>query len=90
MQDVFSCADVPVDVLKIDGICDRARHGAGPTRLMNRFGISALSAARYVLAAHPQKRTGLIAPWYGSGPAREDVKKATSARCCRASRYWAV
>ncbi|CAL9677530.1 hypothetical protein SUDANB1_08207 [Streptomyces sp. enrichment culture] len=32
------------------------------TRLMELFGLSNLSATRYILSAHPDRKTGPIAP----------------------------
>ncbi|MFB9523112.1 hypothetical protein [Streptomyces cremeus] len=46
----------------MDRIVDEARHSAGPVRLMGLFGLSNLSATRYVLSAHPDKRSDPIAP----------------------------
>ncbi|MFE9635314.1 hypothetical protein [Streptomyces sp. NPDC006463] len=46
----------------MDRIVDEARHSADPVRLMKLFGLSNLSATRYVLSAHPDKKNGSIAP----------------------------
>ncbi|MGA5515428.1 hypothetical protein ACPMJQ_30075 [Streptomyces pseudogriseolus] len=46
----------------MDRIVDEARHSADPVRLMQLFGLSNLSATRYVLSAHPDKQKGPVAP----------------------------
>ncbi|MFF3556194.1 hypothetical protein ACFYXL_22635 [Streptomyces tsukubensis] len=49
-------------LLRVDRIVDEARHSGDPVRLMELFGLSSLSATRYVLSAHPDKKNGPIAP----------------------------
>ncbi|MEU7158480.1 site-specific integrase [Streptomyces chrestomyceticus] len=58
----FRRLGLPPSVLRIDRIYDEARHSADPVRLMQLFGLSNHSATRYVLAAHPDKKNGPIAP----------------------------
>ncbi|GAA0442958.1 hypothetical protein GCM10009544_02180 [Streptomyces stramineus] len=61
MQKVFKQLGLSAGVLRVDRICDEARHSADPVRPMELFGLSSLSTTRHVLAAHPDKRSGLIA-----------------------------
>ncbi|MFF0000067.1 hypothetical protein [Streptomyces avermitilis] len=60
--DPFKRLGLPAGVLRVDRIYDEARHSADPLRLMELFGLSNLSATRYVLSAHPDKKNGPIAP----------------------------
>ncbi|WP_162624870.1 hypothetical protein [Streptomyces cadmiisoli] len=53
---------LPAGRLRVDRIVDEARHSADPVRLMELFGLSNLSATRYVLSAHPDKKNDPIAP----------------------------
>lgn len=62
VQKPFKRLGLPAGVLRVDRIYDEARHCADPVRLMELFGLSNLSATRYVLSAHPDKRNGPIAP----------------------------
>ncbi|MFI6006831.1 tyrosine recombinase XerC [Streptomyces sp. NPDC051366] len=62
VQKPFKRLGLPAGVLRVDRIFDEARHSGDPVRLMELFGLSNLSATRYVLSAHPDKRNGPIAP----------------------------
>ncbi|WP_323185086.1 MULTISPECIES: hypothetical protein [unclassified Streptomyces] len=62
VQKPFKRLGLTAGVLRVDRIYDEARHCADPVRLMELFGLSNLSATRYVLSAHPDKRNGPIAP----------------------------
>ncbi|MFJ4689206.1 tyrosine recombinase XerC [Streptomyces sp. NPDC088789] len=62
VQKPFKRLGLPAGVLRVDRIYDEARHSADPVRLMELFGLSNLSATRYVLSAHPDKKNGPIAP----------------------------
>ncbi|MFD9575870.1 tyrosine recombinase XerC [Streptomyces sp. NPDC059982] len=62
VQMLFQRVGVPAGRLRVDRIVDEARHSADPVRLMELFGLANLSATRYVLSAHPDKRIGPIAP----------------------------
>lgn len=62
VQLLFQRIGVPARRLRVDRIVDEARHSADPVRLMELFGLSNLSATRYVLSAHPERKTGPIAP----------------------------
>jgi hypothetical protein len=39
--------------LRVDRILDEAKHTAGPLHLVRLFGISPITAMRYLRAAHP-------------------------------------
>ncbi|MFE4254265.1 tyrosine recombinase XerC [Streptomyces sp. NPDC056910] len=58
---VFRRVGATAGALRVDRIVDEARHSADPVRLMRLFGLSNLSATRYVLTAHPDKRVDPIA-----------------------------
>lgn len=58
----FQRVGLPASRLRVDRIVDEARHSADPIRLMELFGLSNLSATRYALSAHPDKKNGPIAP----------------------------
>ncbi|MFG2878753.1 tyrosine recombinase XerC [Streptomyces sp. NPDC048337] len=62
VQQLFQRVGLPAGRLRVDRIVDEARHSADPVRLMQLFGLSNLSATRYVLSAHPDKRNDPIAP----------------------------
>ncbi|MFI5831417.1 hypothetical protein ACIA6C_29880 [Streptomyces sp. NPDC051578] len=62
VQLLFQRVGLPAGQLRVDRIVDEARHSADPVRLMELFGLSNLSATRYVLTAHPDKKSGPIAP----------------------------
>ncbi|MDJ0465876.1 hypothetical protein [Streptomyces sp. H27-C3] len=62
IQLLFRRVGLPAGVLRVDRIVDEARHSADPVRLMELFGLSNLSATRYVLSAHPDRKPGPIAP----------------------------
>lgn len=62
VQQLFQRLGLPAGRLRVDRIVDEARHSADPVRLMELFGLSNLSATGYVLSAHPDKRSGPIAP----------------------------
>jgi hypothetical protein len=62
VQQLFQRVGLPAGRLRVDRIVDEARHSADPVRLMDLFGLSNLSATRYVLSAHPDKNNGPIAP----------------------------
>jgi integrase len=62
VQQLFQRVGLPAGRLRVDRIVDEARHSADPVRLMQLFGLSNLSATRYVLSAHPDKKKGPIAP----------------------------
>ncbi|WP_411107256.1 tyrosine recombinase XerC [Streptomyces sp. cmx-4-9] len=62
VQHLFQRIGLPAGRLHVDRIVDEARHSADPVRLMELFGLSNLSATRYVLSAHPDKKNGPIAP----------------------------
>lgn len=62
VQKPFKQLGLPADVLRVDRIYDEARHSADPGRMIKLFGPSNLSATRYVLAAHPDRKNGPIAP----------------------------
>ncbi|MGW6880812.1 hypothetical protein ACWGEU_11190 [Streptomyces goshikiensis] len=62
VQQLFQRVGLPAGRLRVDRIVDEARHSADPVRLMELFGLSNLSATRYVLSAHPDKKNGPIAP----------------------------
>ncbi|MGP3632693.1 hypothetical protein ACTU45_04860 [Streptomyces sp. 24-1644] len=62
VQLLFQRVGLPAGQLRVDRIVDEARHSADPVRLMELFGLSNLSATRYVLSAHPDKKNGPIAP----------------------------
>ncbi|MFK0181817.1 hypothetical protein ACIQVR_38375 [Streptomyces xanthochromogenes] len=62
VQLLFQRVGLPAGRLRMDRIVDEARHSADPVRLMELFGLSNLSATRYVLSAHPDKKNGPIAP----------------------------
>jgi hypothetical protein len=52
----FRAIGLTPGALRTDRIFDEARHTEDPVRLMRLFGLSNLSATRYVLTAHPEKR----------------------------------
>lgn len=62
VQQLFQRVGLPAGRLRVDRIVDEARHSADPVRLMQLFGLSNLSATRYVLSAHPEKKIDPIAP----------------------------
>ncbi|MFG2512571.1 hypothetical protein [Streptomyces sp. NPDC048584] len=62
VQQLFQRVGLPAGRLRVDRIVDEARRSADPVRLMELFGLSNLSATRYVLSAHPDKKNGPIAP----------------------------
>lgn len=62
VQKPFKRLGLPAGVLRVDRIYDEARHSADPVRLMELFGLSNLSATRYVLLAHPERKNGPTAP----------------------------
>ncbi|WP_327342211.1 hypothetical protein [Streptomyces europaeiscabiei] len=62
VQQLFQRVGLPAGRLRVDRIVDEARHSADPVRLMALFGLSNLSATRYVLSAHPEKKNGPVAP----------------------------
>lgn len=62
VNQVFRRIGITVGALRVDRIFDEARHSADRVRLMRLFGLSNLSATRYVLTAHPDKRVDPIAP----------------------------
>ncbi|MER8062688.1 MULTISPECIES: hypothetical protein [unclassified Streptomyces] len=62
IQHLFQRVGLPAGRLRVDRIVDEARHSADPVRLMEFFGLSNLSATRYVLSAHPDKKHDPITP----------------------------
>lgn len=62
IQHLFQRVGLPAGRLRVDRIVDEARHSADPVRLMELFGLSNLSATRYVLSAHPDKKHDSITP----------------------------
>ncbi|MDX3537370.1 site-specific integrase [Streptomyces sp. MB09-01] len=62
VQLLFQRVGLPASRLRVDRIVDEARHSADPVRLMELFGLSNLSATRYVLSAHPERKTSPIVP----------------------------
>lgn len=54
---ITSCQDDPRAVGRIDRIVDEAQLTADPLHLMRLFGISEVTAVRYIHAARPE-RTG--------------------------------
>lgn len=62
VQLLFQRVGLPAGRLRVDRIVDEARHSADPVRLMELFSLSNLSATRYVLSAHPDKKNDPIAP----------------------------
>ncbi|MFD6115556.1 site-specific integrase [Streptomyces yangpuensis] len=62
VQSLFQRVGLPASRLRVDRIVDEARHSADPVRLMELFGLSNLSATRYVLSAHPERKTSPIVP----------------------------
>ncbi|MFF5306722.1 tyrosine recombinase XerC [Streptomyces sp. NPDC013161] len=62
VQHLFQRVGLPAGRLRVDRIVDEARHSADPVRLMELFGLSNLTATRYVLSAHPDRRNDPIAP----------------------------
>ncbi|WP_234537820.1 hypothetical protein [Streptomyces shenzhenensis] len=53
VQLLFQRLGLPAGRLRVDRIVDEARYSADPVRLMELFGLSNLSATRYVLPACP-------------------------------------
>ncbi|MFF0795096.1 hypothetical protein [Streptomyces spiralis] len=62
IQHLFHRVGLLAGRLRVDRIVDEACHSADPVRLMELFGLPNLSATRYVLSAHPDKKNGPIAP----------------------------
>ncbi|MCL3999152.1 hypothetical protein M4438_37665, partial [Streptomyces lavenduligriseus] len=52
----FRTIGLTAGALRTDRILDEARHTADPVRLMRLFGLANVTATKYVLTAHPDKR----------------------------------
>ncbi|MCV2460684.1 hypothetical protein OEB94_15490 [Streptomyces sp. ICN988] len=62
IQHLFQRVGLPAGRLRVDRIVEEAGHSADPVRLMELFGLPNLSATRYVLSAHPDKKHDPITP----------------------------